>query len=723
MTHAKQELTIAVAATFTAEPLEESLVYWARELGLSARIRFAPYGQVFQPLLDASGLFLTNQHGLNVLLVKPDDWEIPGCGNGDSHGAASEVEAKGRDLAAAIGSAAGRAVVPCLVIFCPPSPATAANTELTWTSHRLEWTVLTDLRQVNGVYCVGSSELLGTYPVASCFHGLLDREAHVPFTPAFYVALATMITRRLFVLTHRPYKAIVLDCDRTLWNGVCGEDAIEDIPVDGPYRSLQEFTLAQRDAGMVLCICSRNNEADVLRVFDHHPHMVLRREHIASWRLNWARKSENLKSIADELDIATDSLVFVDDDPVECAEIRTELPEILTVQLPVRAEDIPRFLRHIWAFDHLTATQEDRARAASYTQNAARARLRKKALTFGEFLAGLDLEVRTGPMAPANLARVAQLTTRTNQFNCTAIRRCESEIQRILSSGELECLVVHVKDRFGDYGLVGTVMFAATAESITVETFLLSCRVLGRGVEHRVLRELGRMAKNRGIEYIDIRFSPTGRNQPALDFLNGLKIGIRQPDGHYLVFRLPAHAAAGAAFDPDCAGTQPHGPSHSAPQAETNAMLVEGESELLCRVATESADVRQVLKNMELKGRGLRPAATRADYVPPRTHTEKALCEIWSGLLGMDPVSTHHNFFDIGGHSLLATQVLSRIYDRFDVELSIQAVFDAPTVTELAATVEIRQIEAAEPQEVLAMMHEFDNLTDEQVETLLSREG
>jgi len=723
MTQTEQELTIAVAATFTAEPLEEPLTYWMRELGLSARIQFAPYGQVFQSLLDASGPFLTNQQGLNVLLVKPDDWERFRHTDGTNlHGGASEIEGKGRDFAAAARSAAGRSVVPCLVIFCPLSPA-PANTELTGTFSRLESIILADLHEANGVYCVSSSGLFGVYPVARCFQGFLDQEAHVPFTPAFYAALATMIARCLFVLTHRPYKAIVLDCDRTLWNGVCGEDAIEDIIIDGPFRSLQEFMLAQHGAGVLLCLCSKNNEADVRRVFDHHPDMVLRPEHVVSWRLNWARKSENVRSLANELGIAPDSLIFVDDNPVECAEIRAELPEVLTVQLPAEAADIPRFLGHIWAFDHLKVTREDRARAESYAQNTARTRLRKETLTFREFLTALDLDVRIEPMSPADILRVAQLTGRTNQFNCAPSRRRESEIQRILSTGEIECLVVHVKDRFGDYGLVGVVMFAAAAETITVDTFLLSCRVLGRGVEHQMLRDLGRIAKNRGVEHVDIRFCPTGRNQPALDFLDSLQTGSRQSDGQDLMFRLPAHVAAGVAFDPDAAGTPPHVSPQSTPRAGIESVRVEGGSELLGRIATELADVEQVLKDMESKRRQPAPAQGATNVVPPRTQTEKILCEIWSGLLGIDPVGTRHNFFDMGGHSLLATQVLSRIYDRLGVELSIQNIFDAPTIADLAAMVETHQIEGAEPQQVLAMMRELDGLTDEQVEALLSREG
>jgi FkbH-like protein len=724
MTGAQPELTIAVAATFTAEPLEEPLAYWLHELGWSARIRFAPYGQVFQPLLDPAGPFLTQENGLNVLLVKTDDWAASaGADPADSRGVAPELESRVRDLVAAVRSAADRSNVSCLVMFCPIGPETSANDQQAGRIAGLEAAALSEMGTLNGVYAVSSAELLATYPVASCFDALLDREAHIPFTSAFYAALATMIARRLFVLRDRPGKAIVLDCDGTLWRGICGEETLEEIAIDGPFRFLQEFMVGQHDAGMLLCICSKNHEADVMRVFDHHPDMVLQRHHVTSWRLNWRPKSENLRSLADELRIAADSLIFVDDNPVECAEIRAELPEVRTVQLPAEARDIPAFLRHMWAFDHLKVTPEDRARTQSYVQNAARSRLVQKALTLGEFLAGLDLQMRIEPMSPADVPRVAQLTSRTNQFNCTTIRRGESEIRRLCSAGELECLVVRVKDRFGDYGLVGVALFAVPAERVVVDTFLLSCRALGRGVEHRMLCELGRIAARRHAAYVDVRFRPTERNRPALDFLNGRKADSVQPDGEDIVFRFSAAAAAATVLDPDVPAERPGGAPSPPSRPAWAATPCAGRSELLARIATGLTDVARIVKDIESKKRSLAAAGLAPDGVPPATHTERVLYRIWTGLLGTEAISVHHNFFDLGGHSLLATQVLSRIYDTFRVELSMQDIFAAPTIAELAAVVETRQIEQAEPQQVLALLREIDGLTDDQIEALLFGEG
>jgi FkbH-like protein len=716
MDQAQPELTIVVAATFTADPLVEPLAYWMRELGLSVRVRPLAGGQVFQALLDPAGPFLTNENGLNVVLLKPDDW-LPGRPDQVDSGGVAALAHTLREFAEALTAAAARSRVPCLVIGCPVSPSAPGKgypEELA----SAEAAVPSAWTEIPGVHYVSSAELLTAYPVGPCFDALLEREAHIPFTPAFYAALATMIARRLLVLREPPYKVIVLDCDRTLWGGICGEDALSDIVVAGPFRFLQEFMVAQRRAGMLLCVCSKNNEADVRHVFERHPDMVLRADDIASWRVNWLPKAENLRSLAAELDIALESLVMVDDNPIERAEIGAELPQVLTLQLPADPQDIPRFLRHVWAFDHVQTTPEDRRRTEFYTRNAARAQLARGTLTLGDFLAGLRLDIQIGPMSQEDIPRVAQLTQRTNQFNCTAVRRSEAEVRRLGTAGELECLVVRVKDRFGDYGLVGVALYAPTASALAVDTFLLSCRVLGRGVEHALLRHLGHWAEQHHFRYVDIRFRPTGRNQPALDFLEGLSFGSALPNGPEIIFRFAASSAASAALDLSARQT-PSPPRRPDPPPAPGA-LGGGRSGLLCRIAAERADVERILADMESKRQTPARAAGGTDLVPPRTATERILCRIWSEQLGASGIGIHHNFFDLGGHSLLATQVLSRIYEGFHVELTIQDIFERPTVAALAVRVEMRRIEQAEPRRVRAALAEVEGLTDEQVEALLS---
>jgi FkbH-like protein len=202
-------------------------------------------------------------------------------------------------------------------------------------------------------------------------------------------------------------------------------------------------------------------------------------------------------------------------------QMQAECPEVLTLQLPDQAERIPKFLNHVWAFDHLKVTDEDRQRTALYQQNQKRERLRSDSLSLEDFLAAIELEMRISEMAPHQLARVAQLTQRTNQFNFTNIERSESELKNL----SLETLVLEASDRFGDYGLVGVMIFESGADAINVDTFLLSCRALGRKLEHRMLARLGMIAYERRKQFVNVRLLRTGKNQPAQDFLS--QVGIR----------------------------------------------------------------------------------------------------------------------------------------------------------------------------------------------------
>jgi FkbH-like protein len=288
-----------------------------------------------------------------------------------------------------------------------------------------------------------------------------------------------------------------------------------------------------------LCLCSKNDEADVIEVFQQRPEMPLKREHLVAWRINWQPKSENLRALAQELQLGLESFIFVDDNPIECAEVEAQCPEVLTLQLPAEVERIPKFLAHVWAFDQLKVTEEDRERTALYQQNAEREQFRQAAPTLADFLAGLELTIEISELTPDHVERVAQLTQRTNQFNVTTIRRTEAEIQRLCQSAELECLTVIVRDRFGDYGLVGVILFAGQPNALKVDTFLLSCRVLGRGVEHRMLARLGELAQARGAAFIEVPYHPTPKNKPALDFLNSVGGDFKEVSEDGWLFRFP----------------------------------------------------------------------------------------------------------------------------------------------------------------------------------------
>jgi FkbH-like protein len=688
--------TIVISATFTADAIEPPLAFWMRELGFDYSIRMAPYHQVFQLLLDPAGDLATNHDGVNVVLVRFEDWPHV------------SLEHDVRQFAASLQAAAQAHSAALVVAICPPSPDFDAALH-----SRLEAQLADGTADANGIHPVLPREIDALYPVAQVHDPTGDKLGHIPYTPAYFTALASMLARKIHSLRRQPFKAIALDCDDTLWRGICGEDGPQGVVVDAPRRALQEFMRAQHAAGMLLCLCSKNNVADVLDTFRVHPEMELSLEHFTAWRINWQPKPANLAALAEELELALDSFILVDDNPRECREVEAAYPQVLSLALP-SDEEIPDFLRHVWAFDRLRVTEEDRARPAMYAQERERQKAEKGAASLEDFLRALDLEVRIASMSPKDLARVAQLTQRTNQMNFTTVRRSESDIQALLGSGKAECLAVHVSDRFGSYGLVGVVLFRTGADTIIIDTFLLSCRALGRGVEHRMIAELGRIARERGLGIVEARYVRSQRNQPALLFLESIGLQFQTVRGDALLFRFPADFAAAIRYEPAAALR------NASPSAAPRAVL-RRDGIPYAHIATELRTVKQIMARCATEvSRGLRAAP----LVEPRSDLERQLCRIWADMLNIRPVGIQDNFFDLGGHSLLAVQLLSRLKQELGVELSLEVIYGADfTIQELAKAIELRELEMAGADRYAELLAEVESLTDEQVRELLAKES
>lgn len=696
--------TMAILATFTADPLAEALCFWQEQLGLPAAVTLAPYNQVFQQLLDPAGVLARHAGGSNVVLVRFEDWlRFDG---GLARWATPEGQAKLRgdvaDLAAAVRRAAGQSPATFLVSVCPPSPALVADPVRAAFHGELESALAEPLGNLANVLIVPPAEMTAAYPVAEVYDPHGDELGHIPYTPTFYAALGTLLARKVHALHAPPRKVVVVDCDETLWQGVCGEVGPAGVVLDAPRRALQEFLVARQAAGMLVCLCSKNAEDDVWEVFRRRPDLPLRPEHLAAWRINWRAKSENLRELAGELGLGLDSFIFLDDNPLECAEVEAGCPAVLTLRLPRPVEGLPHFLRHVWAFDRPRATAEDARRTDSYRQNAQRERLRQESATLADFLAGLRLEVDIAEPAPDRWARVAQLTQRTNQFNVSTRRRTEAEVEQQCRSGALACRAVTVRDRFGDYGLVGVVLYRTGPEAVEVDTFLLSCRVLGRGVEHRMLRWLGDLARERGLARVEIPFLPTAKNQPARDFLEAVGAAFRETREGGFLFRFPAEAAASCAFAPASASVS----VGKKAEAEAEAKAEERAPALLTRIALELDDARKIQAAVAARRRLGRPAAEPAE--PPRTPIERKVAGVWAEVLGRDGLSLQDNFFELGGDSVLATQVVARLRDAFGLPLPLRSLFEAPTVAGLAMMILADLAEGSDGTAMVELLTELE---------------
>jgi len=279
------------------------------------------------------------------------------------------------------------------------------------------------------------------------------------------------------------------------------------------------------------------------------------------------------------------------------------------------------------------------------------------------------------------LSRIAQLTQRTNQFNCTTLRRAEGDIRQLLTRSEI--LTVSVGDRFGDYGLTGVVVFEQGESSLHVETFLLSCRVLGRGVEHRVVARLGQLALERKLEWVEIHFNPSPKNKPTFDFLQSVGEQFRQSLNGGYVFRFPAAHAGQLTFNPPNNELEPaSSPDHATPTQHATSNSQPAKFSLCRQIALEFNDPAKIHARIESKA--VIRHGNQASYIPPRSELESQLCEIWQRHLHIDRVGITDNFFEIGGHSLLAVRLFAEINRVTGKKLPLVTIFQSPTIEQLA---------------------------------------
>jgi amino acid adenylation domain-containing protein/FkbH-like protein len=676
-------MRIAIAASFTAEPVADSLNFFSEKLGWHADVSFAPYNQIFQQLLDPASLLASNTAGINVILLRPEDWQRYERQAGAQDGAAlaGKLERNAGEFVHALGAAVKRSATPYLVGICPASPEASVDPVLT----RVEQQIRLQLQGAERIHLLRNEDV-SSYQFGSYYDASGDKMGHLPYTPEFFAALGTAVARKIQALKQAPYKVIVVDCDDTLWKGVCGEVGAMGIEIDAGRRSLQEFLVRQHDAGVLLCLCSKNNEEDVEEVFACQKEMPLRREHIVARRLNWRPKAANLRELASELQLGLDSFVFIDDNPLECGQVKSACPEVLTLQLPSAPEKIPQFLQNIWALDKQKVTEEDRKRTAFYLENRERDRFRQEAPTLEGFLAGLQLKIEIDPLTPEQLPRVSQLTQRTNQFNCTTLRRSEDQIRQAWNDGELECLTVSVSDRFGEYGLVGAIMYRVSREAVSVDTFLLSCRVLGRGVEHRMLRKLGETALARGNSRVDVQFIPSKKNRPAFSFLEGVAAQFKEAADRGFWFRVPAEYAAKLSEKQILATSQVAGNAVREQERATQKQdHFAAPSEVMQEIAARYVDAASILHEVQRQKSSTMPrqsVATRS-----LTEIEQAIVKVWSEVLGTSEINSDDDFFALGGDSLPAVQVLMQLNQTFGISLGLPDIFDNRTVAALARAI------------------------------------
>jgi FkbH-like protein len=679
---------IAISASFTAEVMQEFLEFWLQRLGWNSNVRFAQFNQIFQELLSPSSLLRSNRQGHNVVMVRFDDL----LDGGLEHLVQSSKE-KDKSLALildelfqAVATAVKGMPVPLLFVLCPSSPA---GEEVLRLKEEIVERFLEALRSLPGVTVLTHKDIYHIYPVDEYYEPFGETIGRIPFTHPYFAALSTTIVRSLHALSHKPVKALAVDCDGTLWNGVAAEDGATGVFIGPSQRAFQKFLLEQHQAGVVLCICSKNQETDVWAVFDQHPDMLLRREHFPFWKINWEPKSSNLRALAREINIGIDAIAFLDDNPLERAEVSAHCPSVFCLEFPEAWEDRAAWLEHVWLLDRGHVTAEDRKRQEHYQSEQIRENLKQSAGSLTEFLEKLELKIDLNPADEADYDRLAQLSVRTNQFNTTTLRLTPQEVVGYATTPGLSAHIARVRDRFGDYGLVGGMLARSEEGSFRVDGMFLSCRALGRGVEFRMASYLASIAKNTSCSEIVFPVQSTQRNEPARSFLarlNELCGGTRDDkNGLHLNAERLAEFRYETLQQPE-ETTESTEPREASDSSSGNTST---DRELSLVIARELRSVDAILNAVEERTRNLQsmgtPRIAVGPAIPPGTKTEQVIANVWKRVLGLDEINTQAKFFEVGGTSLLMARIAIDLKRNHGFDVSIIDMFQYPAIADLAA--------------------------------------
>jgi len=320
-------------------------------------------------------------------------------------------------------------------------------------------------------------------------------------------------------------RCIVLDLDNTLWGGIIGEDEFDGIklgsdPSGKAFVEFQKYLLSLHNRGILLAINSKNNFDDAIKVIEEHPDMILKKEHFASIKINWNDKISNIKEISDELNFGLENFVFFDDDPLNREFMKSSLPQVLTVDLPTDPSKYVRTIQEMNEFNLLKITDEDKQRGVMYSQQRERKTLEKSSNDLEDFLKNMDLKITIKKADTFTIPRISQLILKTNQFNLTTKRYSLEEIQKISQNNNMLMGCVRVEDKFGDNGITAAFIVEKNGRKEWIlDTFLLSCRVMGREIEKSILGYIIKIAKQNNVDKIIANFIPTKKNQPIENFL------------------------------------------------------------------------------------------------------------------------------------------------------------------------------------------------------------
>ena len=535
-----KKLKVAILPGFTLNGLDETFHVKCSEIGIRYQSYVAGYNQYNQEILNSESNFYNFSPDIAFLILDirsllGDYFHFPySISSAERKSLVKEKINELENLILQFKNNSSSKLVITNFNIPSYSPNGIIETKSEFGFHEMIQEINESLRKIvrsqNSIYVYDFNQFVSKYGEENIFDykqfHLGDIQIAFNYIPYFAHELVSYV-KPMFGINR---KCIVLDLDNTLWGGVVGEDGFDGIelghtPNGKAFVEFQKHLLSLWQQGIILAINSKNNFDDAMKVIREHPDMILREKHFGNIQINWNDKAQNMQKISEELNIGLNSFVFFDDDKTNQERIKSEFTEILTIDLDSDPSTYVKKLKDLNDFNILQRTDEDIKRGEMYSQQRQRNELKESVSNLNDFLQKLDIKVEIKNATDFNIPRISQLTLKTNQFNLTTKRYQENDIRTLANNPKIKIGCAQVQDKFGDNGITSVFIIEKQERKWIIDSFLQSCRVIGRGIEDAIMSEILKDAKKNNIEKVYANFVPTKKNKPAEEFLpqNGFK--------------------------------------------------------------------------------------------------------------------------------------------------------------------------------------------------------
>ncbi len=541
----EQKTRIAIISTFSIQPLDLCLILESAKQGIALEVYVGEYNQIFQETYQLDS-------GLNQF--KPDavfyfcqfDRLIPHKGvSAIDKPDIEELNKKILDLYHQFRNHHNSLFVFSNFIIPISFPySNLPSDDLSQSLNNFNQKFNLNFQNLENACVFDLENLAQFHGKGNITHPLLKFSSDLYFSEGFMVEVGKKLATVITSYKSKAKKCLVLDCDNTLWGGIVGESGIDGIRLSdtGPgseFYELQKRIKSLYNRGVILALNSKNNMTDVLEVLQKHPYMLLKEKDFASIQVNWENKAENMITIANDLNIGLDSMLFLDDDPIQRKLVRDLLPEVKVVELPKNPVTYFQIVQTLTDFETIRLTDEDKKRGLSYAAQKERKVLASKSESFDEYLKSLNTVIEINPADTKEIARLSQLCQRTNQFNLSTKRYTESELKDYLNSSDKKIFSLKSKDIFGDDGIVGLgIVNVDDSTEWKLDSFLVSCRVLGRNIENAFIDYISRMGLKSSVTVLKAEYLPTAKNSQIKTFFERVNFIKKTEQNHKIEFEL-----------------------------------------------------------------------------------------------------------------------------------------------------------------------------------------